>query len=571
MKPSLYYKPKRRVDLWGYLDDWTAEIKVRELVHRFDRMGTYIWERCNGHITINEIIKDFAEEHSISNTLDHVETEVLKFLEDCKSKGLIIMNFDFLHPYDEYNDSHIYPVKANVEQPVDILLLFPPSASPMSIMAVEHRGIEPLGIGYLSAFLRSHGFNAGIMNLWNCLINPVTIKDFIKRYDPKIVGISSMTDNYGNGLRIADIIKEINNNIIIIYGGSHVTYDDENTLMNCKSIDVVVRGEGEQTLLELAELYLNHIGELSKIDGISYRAHGEVVRTQNRAFIHDLDSLPFPDRTIEHKEGLEIGMQTSRGCPGQCIFCSAKGLSGGRYRMRSAENVVAEIEFLLNKGVTHIFFQDDTLTADLRRLNKILDLIEEKNLKFTWGAESRVDVLEKAPHVISRMAKTGCFSLQFGIESGSQAMLDALEKNITIKQIYNAVSLAAKEGIRVTCSFLVGHPYETHESVRETYDFAKKLAELGILPILSAVCPYPGTSIAEKPEFYNVEITSYDYLNYNVLSPIMNTPNLTFKEIKKYYHYYFQKLDALYKKSWTRIKMSELFIDVVKNRNLDAS
>ncbi|GHU49197.1 hypothetical protein FACS1894127_1860 [Clostridia bacterium] len=565
-KSILECTPKRSIELWGYLDDKYTEVEIIETNHNLDRMGTYVWECCAGHLTVSEIIYRLVEDCDIFTSLESAEVEVLKLLEIWRSKKLIIMDFDFLHPYAEYDDSTIYKVRANVEHAVDILLLFPPSASPTTIKLAAHKSVEPLGIGYISAFLNSHGFNAGIINLWNELINPATIKDIIARYKPKIVGISSMTDNFENGLRIADIIKQFHSDMVILYGGAHVTYDDENALMNNPSIDVIVRGEGEYTILELVNLYFNGLGELSRINGISYRKDGKVIRTPNRTFIKDLDSLPFPDRTIVIKKGLSIGVQTSRGCPGECIFCSARGLSGGKYRMRSAENVIAEVESLLEKGVTHIFFQDDTLTADLRRLNKMLDLIEERGLNFEWEAESRVDVLEKAPDVIKRMAKAGCVSLQFGVESGSQTVLDALRKNITIEQIYNAVTLVTKEYISLTCTFLVGHPFETYDTMRETYEFAEKLCELGVLPLLSAVCPYPGTSIAENPEFYNVEITSYDYLNYSTLSPIINIKALNHKEIRKYYYYYFKKIFKLYTSNSKRLIVADLFMNIAKNR-----
>jgi radical SAM superfamily enzyme YgiQ (UPF0313 family) len=234
--------------------------------------------------------------------------------------------------------------------------------------------------------------------------------------------------------------------------------------------------------------------------------------------------------------------------------------------MRSAENVVSEIEVLVNKGVSFIFFQDDTLTVDLKRLNSIINYIEEKGLKFTWSAESRVDTIVKEPNIVKRMANVGCISLQFGIESGSQAMLNALKKNITIEQIHSAVNLVLKEGIELACSFLVGHPFETHDTMLETFEFAKELTELGVLPVLSAVCPFPGTSIFADTLHYSVEIENYRYSNYNSMSPVMNTKALTSKEIKKYLYQYTMALKNIYNQRVEHKRMVQLYTEAAMKK-----
>jgi len=429
----------------GYLDDNCIEISWRKTTFQLDPFESFIWECCNGYIAVGGIIQRLLKSGTINSTFEDAEARIIKLLKSWKKEGFLILDFNFIHSASEYDDSCIYKIEANVSHPVDILLISAPSPSPMSHM-VQAKSIEPLGIGYLSSFLKSHGFNAGIMNLWDKRLNASTIKDFIMRYNPQIVGISSMTENFENGIRIAKITKELREDIIIIFGGSHVTFDDENTLLNHKSIDIIVRGEGEYTLLELANYYLCNEGNISSISGISYRKNKSVVRTKDRMLISDLDALPFPDR-MKLESNSTVGVQTSRGCPSQCIFCAARGISGGKYRKRSAENVISEVEYLLKHGINRIFFQDDTLTIDIARLNRILDLIEEKELFFNWTAESRVDAIEKDPHIIRRMANNGCVALQLGIESGSQAVLNALKKNITIEQISNAISIILKEGI----------------------------------------------------------------------------------------------------------------------------
>lgn len=175
---------------------------------------------------------------------------------------------------------------------------------------------------------------------------------------------------------------------------------------------------------------MRNIGDLTEIQGITYRASGQLIRNNNRILIENLDSLPFPVRS-RIRANKTVGIQTSRGCPGQCIFCCAAKLSGGRYRMRSAENV-------------------------------------EKKLDLVWMAESRVDVISKNSAILKEMKESGCIALQFGVESGSQEILDKLKKNITINQIYTSVRAAIDAGINVMCTFLIGHPFDTPKTILET-------------------------------------------------------------------------------------------------------
>ena len=540
---KLNYKPKRKTETWGVLEHGCVEISARS-IYKLNPIASFIWQQCNGDISIGDISYSLAQKCNALSSLEEIQKDVLEILETWKYDSLLIMNFNYIHSALEYNNDYVYHINANVDYPVDILLLSAPTATPMSYSGTSNH-LETLGLGYLSAYLRQHDFKVGIIDLWKKQLNPNTIKEFVLKYNPQIIGISTMTDNFENGAKIARIIKEINNDIKIIFGGAHVTFRDKESLFNHNAIDIIARGEAEYTLLELANFYIHSKGELSNIDGITYRSNTDIIRTKNRELICDLDILPFPDRTKIDKD-IVVGVQTSRGCPGQCIFCCASGLSGGKYRRRSANNVVNEIEILLNKGVKTIFFQDDTITVDLKRLHEIIDLIEEKKLKFRWSAESRVDVLEKDPSIIQRMVDAGCIGLQFGVESGSQKMLNALKKNIKIEQIYNAVTNAANAGLSPRCTFLIGHPFETYESISETIEFAKKLIDIGAESLISAVCPYPGTDICENPQNYGVKIKQCSYSNYNVLTPIMDTKYLTVTEIKRFYYIYTLELHQYY-------------------------
>jgi len=540
------YTPKRKTEVWGHLDDGSIEVTYNKLAHKLSPLASYVFEHCNGRYTVNEIVNKAVKNGKLSSKIieksEISNADVLESLASLKNDDLIILNYNSLHSATEYNSSAIYPIAA-VNHPVDILFVSPPS--PLPYAHREDMKLEPLGLGYMSSYLKSFGFSVGIIDSWVRQLNLETIYNFINRHSPKIVGITTKTVNFENGVIIADAVKKVSPDTIIIFGGYHVTFLDEEALAKNDSIDIIVRGEGEHTIVDLANYFLRNIGDLSKIDGITMRRNNKIIRTKERALICDLDTLPFPDRLSldDTRVGVAVSVQTSRGCPSKCVFCAARGLSGGRYRQRSAENIISEIEFLLSKGVKSIFFQDDTITADIKRLQRFLCLIEDKGIKFRWNAESRVDALEKDLSIIKRMVNAGCVGLQFGIESGSQAILDSINKNITIKQIHKTLTATTKECIDVRCSFIIGHPQETLETMKETINLAKDIINLGALSMLAIACPFPGSDIYKQPEYYGLNIHHYDYSNYSPQLAIMDTAFLTAKQLKKYHYEYVIELN----------------------------
>ena len=184
-KTKLQFTPKRITEVWGYGEYGCVEISRKGGVHRLGPTASRIWERCDGRTALGEMACDPA------------------LAEAWQRNGLIILDYNSLHSASEYDDSAVYPIKANVNHPVDILLLAPPSPSPYAHRDVR---LEPLGNGYMSSLLKSRGFAVGLMDLWVSPLNPPTIKDFIARYNPKIVGISAKTVNFENGVKIAGII-----------------------------------------------------------------------------------------------------------------------------------------------------------------------------------------------------------------------------------------------------------------------------------------------------------------------------------------------------------------------------
>lgn len=310
-------------------------------------------------------------------------------------------------------------------------------------------------------------------------IDKLTISGIIHRIievDAQIVGISSFIANHGNGLKIAhEIKKQFGSQVKVMMGGPQASFVYEEVLKQ-GDVDIVSIFEGEQTIVEL----LNCIktgGDLKKIAGIAFvNEEGEVIKTERRLPIQDLDTIDFPAWDLfkidKYQEpGIVL---TGRGCPYKCIFCSAGAIAGGRYRMRSVKNVVDEIEMLYKTyGIKKIFIADDTFTASEKHCIEICREIRNRNLDIAWQAEARANTVTDL--VAAEMAKAGCHHVQIGAESGDNEILKKIGKNVTTDTIERAVRIFLKHGITVVCSFILGHPDDTAETCEKTIRFGKYL------------------------------------------------------------------------------------------------
>ncbi len=534
----LKYKPRKLLDFWKHTADGKILTGSFEGTFELDEISSFLWEKCDGQNTVEEIIADLARlcEISAENELEGMRNDILELLRNWQQDRLIILNYNPLSAFSEYEDKNVEEIE--IDHPdVDVLLIVPPSPNPSSGMNNQVQKTFPLGIGYLSSILKKHNYKVEILNLWIRGVNERVFKEALRRTNPKILGISTMTDNFLNGVRLAEAAKELKRDIIIIFGGPHVTFTDEESMSKHPVIDIIVRNEGEHAIVELADCLIKKNRELKDIKGISYKENGLFKRTAHRPFIHDLDDIPFPARPRpEPSKSFPVNIQTARGCPGACIFCVASTMSGGRYRVRSAGNVADEITNLYREGVREFFFQDDTFTVDFERMKEIFRLLKEKNVTdIIWSAESRVDVIDQYPEVYQFMASNGCEMLQFGIEAGSQDTLDHLKKNVNVDQIFRSVKAARRAGIKVVCSMLMGHPFDTEDSIKISVEFAKQLISLGAIALFAIVCPYPGTQIRKRSDFYKIKIHNTSYDDYFVSNAFVDIEHLSAKQIRAFY------------------------------------
>ena len=395
----------------------------------------------------------------------------------------------------------------------------------------------PLPLGYLAATLEQHGHQVRLLDLSVVSQGSQVFKRELEDFAPGLVGISSTTVSFPQSLRFARLSKEVLPDCPVVMGGCHVTFTAEQVLAENPVVDMVVRGEGEQTLQELADRIEAH-HSLEGVLGLSYQKNGNVIHNPPRPFIKDLDVLPWPARHLMDMTlyNVPAALITSRGCPARCIFCAAGAMGGQHYRPRKPECVVDEMEHLHRQlGFTSLAILDDTFTASPRRLSlPVCAEIQRRGLKVTFACESRVDVV--TPQLLESLSAAGCVGIQFGVESGSPRVLAALRKHITLDQVRQAIRCAVALGMRVVCSFILGHPTETEADALMTLDFTEELLDMGVDRIfIGPLIPYPGTDLYEHREAHGITLYTNDWSQFSFGNPIINTRYLSRERLRDLY------------------------------------
>ena len=393
--------------------------------------------------------------------------------------------------------------------------------------------IMPMGLAYIAAVLERNGDEVQILDLLVSKYTKDKIRAKIDEYQPDIIGTTSVTMNYPIASDILRCCKAIDKDILTIIGGSHVTFCPEETLNEAPWIDVVVRGEGEQTILDI-------VGgkSLEFIDGIAFRSNG-IKLTNERELIEDLDVLPLPARhlfPLSKYLALEChcSLITGRGCPFNCIFCVGSKMGGRRARYRNPKLIVDEIELALNYGFIDMNMEDDLLTLNHKHVNAFCDEIIDRGLKFDWSIFSRADTVNV--ELLRRMRAAGCRWMLYGVESGNQQILNTVKKKITLDKIREGVRLAKEADIQVMASFIIGLPGETPETLKETIQFAIELDTSWGFNVLS---PFPGTEVRENAQAYGIEILTNDWTMYDANRAVSRTKGAGPEEIAaalKEYH-----------------------------------
>lgn len=430
--------------------------------------------------------------------------------------------------------------------------------------AAMHTPFALLGLGYLAAVLEKNNYNVDVID---CQVLKLSSEDFkkeISKQQPNIVGVTSATLTYQTALKLVKIAKETWPNCITIAGGSHVTFWDNHALEECPELDIVVRREGENTMLELAQR-IEAGKSYDDVLGTTTRKNGKIVRNPDRPYIEDLDSLPFPARHLwpmDRFRELEdiLYLATSRGCVYWCEFCTTVRMHGRKYRMRSPKNVVDEIEQLhKNYNISKFTFCDDAFTVDQARTEALCSEIQKRNLKIEWNCGTRVDMLTK--DLLVKMKEAGCVSVWFGVESGTQQVLDAMKKGITPELTLKVLGWVREVGLAPVPNVILGFPGETKQSAWKTIKFVEKVAPDAV-GFYNVATPFPGTPLYDLVKEKGwLRVADFD--RYDTTKPIFETPQLSMKELGKlresaFHHYYLRRAYFFDKKR--RFKMSTAIV-----------
>ncbi len=399
-----------------------------------------------------------------------------------------------------------------------------------------------LGLGYLAAVARDKGYEVSIMEPEVYGMSDGDIISYLKEKRPDLVGISCATSNFNGAVKIARLIKEYLGTFVIL-GGVHASSLPEQILKKHDCFDVLVIGEGELTFLDICKHLERGNRNFADIPGITYRDNGQVVLTQPRPFIEDVDSLPFPARDLVDLDKyrpqvhLDRGkksatMITSRGCPFRCTFCASFKTLGSRFRAHSAEYVVREIEHLVKRyKIEQINFTDDTFTTDKTRTARICNLILDKKIDIDWYCFARVDTVDY--ELLKLMKKAGCFSLLFGIESADETILKNIKKKITLTQAREIFKACRALKFKTLASFIFGNPGETPETIEKSIRFA-----LEINPTIASfnkLVPFPGTEVYETYyKRYFDDNTDWSVFVGKSATTISFTEALTSRDIARY-------------------------------------
>ena len=372
----------------------------------------------------------------------------------------------------------------------------------------------PLGLGYIAHTLIIEGHDVEILDINALRPCEKEVSNKIRSSEYDVVGIGGMVTVYREVKNLARICKEHHPDKPVIAGGSVAT-SIPNTILEKTDVDIVCMGEGEITIVELVNA-IQYLQPLEDVKGIWFKdGGGDIVVNELRTLIKDINTIPFPSYHLfpmevylknpigflnlrkwdngggDDKVDLSINILSSRGCVFNCIYCY-HDFMGGRYRKRSPMNIIQEIEFLIQEyDPSYFHFIDDNFVTHRKNVFEFCRLILERGLRITWGCSGRINSMDEK--LLVAMKESGCRFITYGIESGSQRMLDVMKKQVKVEKVKEVLRLSMKHISVPSCTFIVGTPGENRETIRETVEFCK---ELTLVPeAIFFMTPYPGTEL----------------------------------------------------------------------------
>ncbi|MEN8262921.1 MAG: radical SAM protein [Nitrospirota bacterium] len=393
----------------------------------------------------------------------------------------------------------------------------------------------PMGLACLSSVLEEKGFEADIIDAAALGLGFDEIVSSIKGH-VDYIGISSTTVEIEHAVELAGGLRRAFPEALILMGGVHPTIFHE-SLVSEDVCDMVIRGEGEEAIVELAQ-----DRKLEEVPNLTWKSPaGEVIVNAHSDRYVDLEQLPIPsynklpmDRYHSAlgaaKKNPSVGMITSRGCPGTCTFCYS-GMHGKRIRMQSAGKVFDQILFLKkNYGIREISFYDDTFTTNKKRVERLCDLLLQNKTNISWSCFARADTVN--PGLLKKMKQAGCHQVGYGFESADEEVLKAINKRVKTRQIDDAVAWTRAAGIDVRGAFMLGNPGETEESMRRTIEYSK---QLGIqFAIYNITTPFPGTALYDWSMEQGI-VMHRKWVSYDLSHSVLKLPTVGPDTVEQYY------------------------------------
>ncbi|RJQ47410.1 MAG: radical SAM protein [Nitrospiraceae bacterium] len=388
----------------------------------------------------------------------------------------------------------------------------------------------PAGLGYIAETLKAHNIEYDVVDM-AAGASMEELKEKIDSFRPDLAGISLMTFMYRRSYEIISFIKKVNPSLHIIAGGPHISTLRENVLSECPAMDYGAVLEGEQAILELCRG-----ADPSSIKGLIHKSGDTIIFNSERAFIEDLDKVPFPKFEkfpLNKYVTEEIGIVSSRGCPYGCIYCPVKAAIGRQWRKRSADNIIAEIQYWHNKGYRQFSMLDDNFTFDRDRVIELCSRIRDMNLNgLELNCNNGVRADKVNYEILKHMKEAGFAYLAFGVESGNDRVLKNINKGVKMDVIEKAIQDAISLGFKVTLFFIVGSPGETIHDVRDSVNLAMKY------PVFDArfynLIPFPQSKLYDWVKgngYFTVDAETY--LNNSSQwgdTPVFETPDFSGEE-----------------------------------------
>ncbi|MCE4599750.1 MAG: cobalamin-dependent protein [Desulfurococcales archaeon] len=428
-----------------------------------------------------------------------------------------------------------------------ILLSLPPDVHRLEIYRITGVRAPPLGLASIAAVLEEEGHEVRIIDSPTLGLSIDGWISEVRSWSPDIIGISMLTPLAPKAYNAIKMIRDYLPDVPIVVGGPHPTFMYEEALN--EGADIVVLGEGEYTMLELAntiDKYGFDHERLKSVKGIAFRnREGRVVVTPPRPVIMNLDSLPWPARhllpmdryTLFNKSIRVAHVMASRGCPYGCTYCTTSYFWRRMLRFRSPENVVGEIEYLADRyNVKYVLFADDELVISRKFVKGFIEEMKSRGLDIPFACGARVDHLTR--DYMKMLVDNNCTTIYVGVESASQYTLNKIGKRITLDQVRRVFEWRREVGGHLVASFIIGFPWETIEDMKNTVDFAVELdPDYAQFTILT---PYPGTPMFNYAKEHGL-IEDWNWEHYTTMRPVMRGFKFTREDLKRVLKYAYRK------------------------------